>query len=116
MMRGNLCRPRQAAGAAVASEWGRCLRSGRCHTEGGTPMSSDTADERTGDAPAEAEASQHLGVLATYRQTPLAAKPLPAGVFVSRLAGFLQIFLVLFLTHRGFSEGQAGLALGMYGA
>lgn len=79
-------------------------------------MSSDTADERTGDAPAEAEASQHLGVLATYRQTPLAAKALLAGVFVSRLAGFLQIFLVLFLTHRGFSEGQAGLALGMYGA
>jgi MFS family permease len=79
-------------------------------------MSADATEERTGDAPAEAEASQHLGVLATYRQTPLAAKALLAGVFVSRLAGFLQIFLVLFLTHRGFTPGQAGLALGMYGA
>jgi predicted MFS family arabinose efflux permease len=37
-------------------------------------------------------------------------------VFVGRLAGFLQIFLVLFLTYRGFSPGQAGLALGLYGA
>jgi len=37
------------------------------------------------------------------------------GVFVSRLAGFLQIFLVLFLIHRGFSPGQAGFALGFYG-
>jgi MFS family permease len=79
-------------------------------------MSADATEERTGDAPAEADSSQHLGVLATYRQTPLAAKALLAGVFVSRLAGFLQIFLVLFLTHRGFTPGQAGLALGMYGA
>ncbi|MPZ26578.1 MAG: MFS transporter [Micromonosporaceae bacterium] len=39
-----------------------------------------------------------------------------AGVFVNRLAGFLQIFLVLFITDRGFSTGQAGLALGLWGA
>jgi MFS family permease len=57
-----------------------------------------------------------LGVIATWRQTPRQAKALLAGVFVSRLAGFLQIFLVLFLTHKGFSAGQAGLALGLYGA
>jgi MFS family permease len=37
-----------------------------------------------------------------------------AGVFVNRLAGFLQIFLILFLTHRGFSKGEAGIALGVY--
>src|SRR5579863_1281468 len=66
--------------------------------------------------PTEDAAPRHLGVLATFRQTPVSAKALLAGVFVSRLAGFLQIFLVLFLTHRGFSSGQAGLALGMYGA
>jgi MFS family permease len=65
---------------------------------------------------AEAAETGHLGVLATWRQTPGQAKALLAGVFVSKLAGFLQIFLVLFLTHRGFSSGRAGLALGMYGA
>jgi predicted MFS family arabinose efflux permease len=70
-------------------------------------MSSETA-------PAEAEG--HLGVWATWRLTPTPAKALLAGVFVSKLAGFIQIFLILFLTSRGFSSGQAGLALGMYGA
>lgn len=58
----------------------------------------------------------HLGVRATWQQTPRAAKALLAGVLVNRLAGFLQIFLVLFLTHRGYSAAQAGLALGVYGA
>lgn len=56
------------------------------------------------------------GILATWRQTPAAARALLAGILVNRLAGFLQIFLVLFLTHRGFSANQAGLALGVYGA
>jgi MFS family permease len=65
----------------------------------------------------EAEpAGGQLGVLATWRQTPRSARALLAGVFVNRLAGFLQIFLVLFLTHRGYSSGEAGLALGLYGA
>ncbi len=58
----------------------------------------------------------HLGVIATIRQTTPQVRALLAGVFVSRLAGFLQIFLVLFLTHRGFSSVEAGLALTLYGA
>jgi MFS family permease len=62
------------------------------------------------------EPAGHLGVLATWRHTPRQAKALLVGVFVSKLAGFLQIFLVLFLTHRGYSSGRAGLALGLYGA
>lgn len=66
-------------------------------------------------APAE-PATGALGVLATWRQTSSQVRALLAGVFVSRLAGFLQIFLVLFLTHRGFSPSQAGFALGTYGA
>lgn len=57
-----------------------------------------------------------LGVLATFRQTPPAVKAILAGVLVGRLAGFLVIFLVVFLTHRGFTTGQAGFALGVYGA
>lgn len=75
---------------------------------------SDEAD--AGAAPPENVESGHLGVLATWRQTPGAARALLAGVFVNRLAGFLTIFLVLFLHHRGFTNGQAGLALGVYGA
>src|SRR5207245_656743 len=81
--------------------------------EGGSPMSGEASGEHTS---AEGTDPRPLGVLATFRRTPPAAKALLAGVFVSRLAGFLQIFLVLFLTHRGFSPGQAGLALGLYGA
>jgi MFS family permease len=76
-------------------------------------MSGEAADERTST---EDVAPGPLGVLATWRQTSSQARALLAGVFVSRLAGFLQIFLVLFLTHRGFSAGQAGFALGVYGA
>lgn len=64
----------------------------------------------------EAKKDEHLGVLATWRATSVAAKAVLTGVFVNRLAGFIQIFLVLFLTHRGFSGNQAGFALGMYGA
>jgi MFS family permease len=76
-------------------------------------MSGEAAGEH---ASPEGAAPRPLGVMATWRQTPRQAKALLAGIFVNRLAGFLQLFLVLFLTHRGYSPGQAGLALGMYGA
>lgn len=56
------------------------------------------------------------GVFVTLRETPRAVKALLFGGFISRLAAFIQIYLVLFLTDRGFSATQAGLALGMYGA
>jgi MFS family permease len=56
------------------------------------------------------------GVWVTFRQTPRATKAVLGGVFINSLAAFVQIFLVLFLTHQGFSSGQAGLALGLYGA
>ena len=57
-----------------------------------------------------------LGAIATWRQTSVTSKALLFGVFVNRLGAFLQIFLVLFMTHRGFTAGQAGFALGVYGA
>lgn len=56
------------------------------------------------------------GVLVTWREAPLAVRAVLAGVFVHKLGGFIQIFLVLFLTERGFSPVQAGFALGAYGA
>ena len=37
-------------------------------------------------------------------------------MLVNQLGGFLQTFLVLFLTHRGFSDIHAATALGCYGA
>ena len=38
------------------------------------------------------------------------------GVFISRLAGFLNIFLVLYLVAKGYSDAKATVALGVYGA
>lgn len=72
--------------------------------------------EVAGGAGSTEQMPERPGVLATFRQTPPAVKAILAGVFVGRLAGFLMIFLVVFLTHRGFSSGQAGFALGIYGA
>ena len=72
------------------------------------------SDEVAGEATTGTAARP--GVFETWQQTPREAKALLAGVFVSKLAAFLQIFLVLFLTHRGFSGSQAGWALGVYGA
>ena len=59
---------------------------------------------------------KEAGVLATMRATTPAVRALLAGVFVNKLGAFIQVFLVLFLTTRGFSGVQAGIALGGYGA
>ncbi|MFJ6748326.1 MFS transporter [Streptomyces sp. NPDC091266] len=52
----------------------------------------------------------------TFRDAPAAVKTLLAGVFINRLGGFLNIFLVLYLTSLGHSAGRATFALGAYGA
>lgn len=56
------------------------------------------------------------GILATLRAAPPPVRALLVGVLVNRLGTFFQMYLVLFLTARGFSPVQAGLALGGYGA
>lgn len=56
------------------------------------------------------------GVFTTWRESSPTVKAVLLGIFVNRLGGFLQVFLVLFLTHRGFSDVRAGTALGAYGA
>lgn len=56
------------------------------------------------------------GIWRTWRETPTSARLLLAGTFVNRIGGFLQIFVVLYLVDRGFSSGQAAVALGGYGA
>ncbi|HET6214494.1 MAG TPA: MFS transporter [Micromonosporaceae bacterium] len=61
-----------------------------------------------------ADGSEHAGVLQTFRELPRAARFALGGAFVNQLGAFVQLFLVLYLTHRGFSGEQAGLALGAY--
>jgi MFS family permease len=56
------------------------------------------------------------GIWTTFRDSPLAVKTILCGVLVNRLTSFLNIFLVLYLTARGFSTGQAVVAVGVYGA
>jgi MFS family permease len=60
--------------------------------------------------------SDDAGILITWRESPLPVKALLVGIFVQRLSAFVQVFLVLFLTSRGFDEVEAGVALGLYGA
>ena len=59
---------------------------------------------------------QHAGVRQVWRESPRAVKSLLVGTTINRLGGFVQVFMVLYLTHRGFSDTQAGAALGVYGA
>jgi len=56
----------------------------------------------------------HAGVFQTLRETPVAARFALLGVFINQFGAFVQFFLVLYLTERGFSNPQAGLALGAY--
>jgi len=56
----------------------------------------------------------HAGVAQTLREMPRAARFVLLGVFINQFGAFLQFFMVLYLTHRGFSGTQAGIALGGY--
>lgn len=56
------------------------------------------------------------GVLETLRLAPASVKAVLFGLLINKLGAFLQVFLVLFLTTRGFTGLQAGMALGAYGA
>jgi MFS family permease len=63
-----------------------------------------------------ARAVDEAGIWITLRQSSLPVRAMLVGVLVNQLGGFLQTFLVLFLTHRGFSDINAAVALGGYGA
>src|ERR1700728_261632 len=54
------------------------------------------------------------GVLRTLRETPLSAHVVLIGIFINQVGAFVQLFLALFLTARGFTVAQAGFALGCY--
>jgi predicted MFS family arabinose efflux permease len=75
--------------------------------------------ERGGEvmaALAEARPVDEAGIWITLRQSSMPVRAMLLGVLVNQLGGFLQTFLVLFLTQRGFSDIAAAIALGCYGA
>jgi len=53
--------------------------------------------------------------MATLRTLPGSVWVLYSGTFLNRFGTFVVPFLALYLTKRGFSAGQAGIALGAYG-
>lgn len=55
------------------------------------------------------------GIWATFRESPTAVKAVLGGVFVNKIGGFLNIFLVLYMTSLGFSAAKSATALGAYG-
>jgi MFS family permease len=57
----------------------------------------------------------HASVGQTLRQLSRPVWLLLVGMLVNRLGNFLQIYLVFYLTQKGFSETAAGVALGAYG-
>ncbi|HEY0165609.1 MAG TPA: MFS transporter [Jatrophihabitans sp.] len=59
--------------------------------------------------------SESAGIWATFIESPVAVKAIIGGVFVNRVGGFLNIFLVLYLIAEGYSASQAALGLGSYG-
>jgi hypothetical protein len=56
------------------------------------------------------------GVLAALRRTPAPVRYLLGGVLINQLGAFAQTFMLLYLVFRGFSAGQAGLAITAYSA
>jgi predicted MFS family arabinose efflux permease len=66
--------------------------------------------------PAKPRPTDDAKIWATFRESSVPVKAILIGVFINQLGTFLQTFLVLFLTNRGFTEVQAGFALGVYGA
>ena len=60
------------------------------------------------------EPPKTAGVWRTLRETPLSAHVVLVGIFINQIAAFVQLFLVLFLTAKGFTAEQAGIALGFY--
>jgi MFS family permease len=63
----------------------------------------------------ETEPASGAAIWPTFRESPVAVKTILCGVLLNRLSGFLNIFLVLYATSRGYSAGQAVFALAAYG-
>jgi MFS family permease len=60
-------------------------------------------------------AGQRELLLRRLAQLPKPVWVICGGVFLNKLGNFLTVFLILYLTHKGYSPFQAGLALGAIG-
>ncbi|MFE3325119.1 MFS transporter [Streptomyces sp. NPDC059176] len=69
----------------------------------------------TGQKSPESGKAARPSILQTMRGIPGPIWLVLVGMLVNRLGNFLQIYLVLYLTAKGFSATEAGLALGAYG-
>lgn len=58
---------------------------------------------------------RRAAIWSTLRQSPTAVKTVLFGVFLNRLSGSLNVFLVLYLTFRGYSSSEAVFGLAVYG-
>lgn len=57
-----------------------------------------------------------VGIRAAFFEAPTPVKTVLVGVFINRLGQFLTLFLVLYLSSKGYSAERASFALGAYGA
>ncbi len=64
---------------------------------------------------AHPRAADQVGVRAAFVKSPFPVKVVLIGIFISRLSGFLNLFIVLYLTSKGYSAEQAAFALSAYG-
>jgi len=60
-------------------------------------------------------APPRVGVRAAFFEASLPVKVVLIGVLINKLGGFLNLFLVLYLTAKGYSTEQAAAALSAYG-
>jgi predicted MFS family arabinose efflux permease len=63
-----------------------------------------------------AERARPVGIRAAFFEAPTPVKTVLLGVFINRLGQFLTLFLVLYLTSKGYSAERASFALAAYGA
>ncbi len=85
-------------------------------TEAGLPGADGSPDPVGSVAAVEPVEGGATGIWVTFSESPMEVRALLFGVWVNKLGAFLQVFLVLFMTHRGFSDVQASVGLGVYGA
>ncbi|PRW63817.1 MFS transporter [Actinopolyspora mortivallis] len=67
------------------------------------------------NAKPQSDTRQAPGIKECWWEAPAPVKAVIGGIMVNRLSGFLQIYLVLYAVQRGFTETQAGIALGFLG-
>jgi MFS family permease len=86
-------------------------------TDQDTSGQTTTGSGSDGQDPTGPPTRDDAGIWITWRESTIGAKALMVGLLVNRLGTFVQVFLVLFMTEgHGFTEVQAGTALGLYGA